>query len=186
MLRSLLVGSAFATFAAVAGAQATTAAAAPATPAVGDVAPDFTAPVAGRDGIAAKPITLSALKGKVVVLAFYPADRTSGCTAEMTKFRDEYAKLFGNDVVVLPISKDGLESHASWAKDMNMPFVLVSDTAGTVAKLYGSQPTPGRGFARNVFVIGKDGKIAKSIIKLNAMAEDSYTALAEAISAAKK
>ena len=137
-------------------------------PAVGEIAPDFTAPMAGRDGIASAPVTLSKLRGKVVVLAFYPADRTSGCTAEMTKFRDDNAKLFGSGVIVLPISRDGLDSHASWAKEMDMPFSLVSDTAGTVARLYGSQSAPGKYFSRNVFIIGKDGKIAHTIVKLNA------------------
>ena len=116
-------------------------------PAVGDMAPDFTAPAAGKDGIASAPINLGKLRGKVVVLAFYPADRTSGCTAEMTKFTKEYSTLFGDGVVVLPISKDNLDSHASWAKDMGMPFVLLSDTAQTVAKAYGSlSARPGGGF----------------------------------------
>jgi hypothetical protein len=53
---------------------------------------------------------LSALRGKVVVVAFYPKDRTSGCTAELTKFRDENAKLFGEDVVVLPVSADSIRA----------------------------------------------------------------------------
>jgi peroxiredoxin Q/BCP len=156
-------------------------------PAVGDLAPDFTAPAAGKDGIASQPITLGKLRGKVVVLAFYPADRTSGCTAEMTKFTKEYATLFGDGVVVLPISKDNLESHASWAKDMGMPFVLVSDTAQAVAKAYGSLGSrPGAGFARNVFVIGKDGRIAHSIIRLNALSEEAYAALGQAVASAKQ
>jgi peroxiredoxin Q/BCP len=160
--------------------------AAPPPPGVGQLAPDFTAPWADAKGTRGEPVSLSKLRGKVVVLAFYPADRTSGCTAEMTKFTQDYAKLFGDGVVVLPISKDGLESHASWAKDMNMPFALVSDTTLTVAGLYGSLGAPGRGFQRNLFVIGKDGKITYSVIRLNALSEDSYTALGEAVAAAKK
>ena len=156
-------------------------------PAVGDMAPDFTAPAAGKDGIASEAVTLSKLRGKVVVLAFYPADRTSGCTAEMTKFTKEYSTLFGDGVVVLPISKDNLESHASWAKDMGMPFVLVSDTAQTVAKAYGSLGSrPGSGFMRNVFVIGKDGRIAHNIVRLNALSEEAYAALGQAVAAAKQ
>lgn len=158
---------------------------APVVPAVGDVAPDFTAPAVGADG-KVMPVSLAALKGKVVVLAFYPADRTSGCTAEMTKFRDDHAKLFGKDVVVLPISKDSLGSHASWAAEAKFPFALVSDTAGTVAQKYGSQAAPGRGFSRNVFVIGRDGHIAHVIVRLNALSEDAYTALGEAVAAARK
>jgi peroxiredoxin Q/BCP len=168
------------------GGQGAAEAPAPVAPAVGDWAPDFTAPVAGASGVAAEPVKLSSLRGKVVVLAFYPADRTGGCTAELTKFRDENASLFGDGVVVLPISKDNLDSHASWAKDLNMPFVLVSDTAGTVARAYGSQKAPGKYFNRNVFVIGKDGKIAYSVINLNALSQDAYTSLGQAIAAAKK
>jgi peroxiredoxin Q/BCP len=158
---------------------------APVAPAIGTMAPDFTLDVAGKNGVEA-PITLSKLRGKVVVLAFYPADRTQGCTAEMTKFRDEYEKLFGKDVVVLPISRDGLESHASWAKDMNMPFVLGADTSGTVARAYGSQVAPGRGFLRNVYIIGKDGMIAHSIIRLNALSEDQYTEIGNKVAEARR
>ena len=187
-LRSILVASIAGTplAAQVPTTPPAAASAAASAPAVGDVAPDFTAPTAGREGVAAEPVTLSKLRGKVVVIAFYPADRTSGCTAEMTKFRDDYAKLFGDGVVVLPISKDDLPSHASWAKDMDMPFSLVSDTAGTVAQRYGSQSAPGKYFSRNVFVVGKDGRITYSVIKLNALSEDAYTALGEAVAAAKQ
>ena len=154
-------------------------------PKVGDMAPDFTAPIAGKDGVG-QPVTLSKLRGKVVVLAFYPQDRTRGCTAEMTKYTQEYASMFGDGVVVLPISKDGLESHAGWAKDMGMPFSLVSDTAGTVAQMYASQNQPGAAFTRNTFVIGKDGRIAAATFRMNALSEDSYTALKDAVAAAKK
>ncbi|HET9424657.1 MAG TPA: redoxin domain-containing protein, partial [Gemmatimonadaceae bacterium] len=63
------------------GTQQAAAAPAPVTPAVGDVAPDFTAQWADSAGTRSAPVTLSSLRGKVVVLAFYPADRTSGCTA---------------------------------------------------------------------------------------------------------
>ena len=165
--------------------QQASAPAAPVLPAVGELAPDFTAAVAGKDGVAAQPVTLSALRGKVVVLAFYPADRTSGCTAELTKFRDEHAKLFGDDVVVLPISRDSLSTHASWAKEMSFPFALVSDTEAEVAKKYGSQGN-GRYFARTVFVIGRDGRIAHVVPRLNALSEDAYTSLGQAVAAAKR
>lgn len=155
-------------------------------PAVGTMAPDFTAQWADSLGTRSTPVTLSSLRGRVVVLAFYPADRTSGCTAEMTKYRDEYKTLFGDDVVVLPISKDSLASHASWAKDLHMPFALVSDPEGKVAQAYGSQSAPGRGFTRNTFVIGRDGKITYSVIRFNALSEDAYAQLAAAVAAAKK
>ena len=66
---------------------------------VGRVAPDFTMEWADSSGARSMPVTLSQLRGKVVVLAFYPADRSSGCTHELTKFRDEYAKMFGPGTV---------------------------------------------------------------------------------------
>jgi peroxiredoxin Q/BCP len=158
------------------------------SPAVGDMAPDFTAPIAGKNGIEATPVTLSKLRGKVVVLAFYPGDRTAGCTIQLTKYTAEYTKIFGgsSDVVVFGISKDGLESHASWAKDMGMPFSLISDTAGTVAKLFGSQPRPGAGFTRSLWVIGKDGKITYMSPRVNVNSEDAYTELAAKVAEATK
>jgi peroxiredoxin Q/BCP len=166
--------------------QAAPAPAASNAPMVGAMAPDFTAQIAGHDGIVADPVTLSKLKGKVVVLAFYPGDRTPGCTIELTKFTTDYAKLFPKDVVVLPISKDPLASHESWAKAVGMPFNMISDTAGTVATLYGSQAKAGARFTRNLFIIGKDGKIAFSIMSLNVNSEDAYTQMAAAIVAADK
>jgi len=175
-----------------AGAQSSAAgadAATPTAPEVGSVAPDFTAPWADASGARAAPVRLSDLRGKVVVLAFYPLDRSSGCTAELHKFRDEYTKIFGpgagKDVVVLPISVDSLESHASWAKDDGFPFALVSDRDQTVAKLYGST-MPGRRFdSRTVFVIDKEGKIAYRNLKFGALVEKAYTDLAAEVAKAK-
>ena len=162
------------------------AAPAPVTPAVGVLAPDFTAQWADSAGARTAPVSLSQLRGRVVVIAFYPKDRTTGCTAEMTKFTNEYKTLFGDDVVVLPTSMDSLNSHTSWAKDMHMPFALVSDPDGKVAQMYGSQRAPGSMFSRNTFVIGKDGKIAYAVTRFNALSEDAYAQLAAAIAAARK
>lgn len=175
-----------------AGAQSSAAgadAATPTAPEVGSIAPDFTAPWADASGARATPVRLSDLRGKVVVLAFYPLDRSSGCTAELHKFRDEYTKIFGpgagKDVVVLPISVDSLESHASWAKDDGFPFALVSDRDQTVAKLYGST-MPGRHFdSRTVFVIDKEGKITYRNLKFGALVEKAYTDLAAEVAKAK-
>lgn len=162
-------------------------AASAATPApeVGQMAPDFTAAWADASGAKASPVKLSDLRGKVVVLAFYPKDRTSGCTAELTKFRDENAKLFGKDVVVLPISADSIPSHISWASDMKFPFGLISDPSLSTAELYGSR-MPGRAMAnRTTFVIGKDGKVAWRDMKFNALSEETYASLANAVAAAR-
>ena len=181
MLRTSLVLTALC--AVVAGAQ-TQAGAAANFPAVGQAAPDFTATATDSTG-KALPVSLSALRGKVVVLAFYPGDRTRGCTAELTKFRDEYHTMFGEGVVVLPTSIDSLGSHASWAKDAHFPFAMISDQQSELAKKYGSQGTARPNFQRTVFVIGKDGKISYANTRFNALAEDGYVTLADEIRKAK-
>ena len=176
--------------AATAGAQATPAGApanAPTAtaPAIGDLAPDFSATAVDGSGAAPSTVKLSALRGKVVVVAFYPLDRSSGCTAELTKFRDDYKTLFGDGVVVLPISVDTIESHASWAKEMKFPFALVSDPTQEIAKRYASTMAGRKFDSRTVFVIGKDGKIQFSNLKFGALNADAYTELAAAIAKAK-
>lgn len=174
----------------VAAAQSSgSAAAQPAAPEVGAPAPDFTAPWADADGAKASPVRLADLRGKVVVLAFYPADRSSGCTAELQKFRDEYTGIFGagagKDVVVLPISVDSLESHASWAKEDHFPFALVSDRDQQVGKLYGST-VAGRPYnSRTVFVIDREGKITYRNLRFSALTERAYTDLTAEVAKAK-
>jgi len=168
-----------------AAALAPAAAPAPAGPDVGQVAPDFTAAWADASGPRSAPVALSALRGKVVVLAFYPKDRTTGCTAELTKFRDEFGTLFGKDVVVLPISADSIASHVSWASEMKFPFALVSDPSLSVADQYGSHAAGRPVASRTVFVIGKDGKVAYREMKFNALNEEAYTSLASAVAKAR-
>jgi peroxiredoxin Q/BCP len=159
-------------------------AAAPVFPAAGEAAPDFSATATDSTGRAI-PVTLAGLKGKVVVLAFYPADRSSGCTIELSKFRDEYKTLFGDGVVVLPTSIDSLGSHASWAKEAHFPFALIADQKSELATRYGSNGGTRPFFRRTVFVIGKDGKIAYSDTRFNANAQDAYDKLAAEIKKAK-
>jgi len=184
---SLIAALALFTLSAGASAQAATQAGSvtpPAGPDVGQLAPDFTAQWADGSGARSTPVSLSALRGKVVVVAFYPKDRTSGCTAELTKFRDENAKLFGGDVVVLPVSADSISSHVSWASEMKFPFALVSDPELKVADLYGSHAAGRPVASRTVYVIGKDGKVVWREMKFNALNEESYTALAAAVAKA--
>ena len=152
---------------------------------IGKIAPDFTMQWADANGAIAKPVTLSELRGKVVVLAFYPADKSSGCTAELTKFRDEYAGLFGEGTVVVPISNDSIPMHASWASEMKFPFALASDMEGSVAKQYGSWNSTRGNASRTVFVIGKDGKILWRNLKFGALNEGAYTELAAEVAKAK-
>lgn len=168
-------------------AQAAAPAPAAPAPAVGAEAPDFSAPAANAQGPLEAPVSISGLRGKVVVVAFYPKDRSSGCTAELTKFRDEYKSLFGPDVVVLPVSLDDMESHVGWAKDMSFPFSLVADDGGRIATMYGSMMQyNGHAYAsRTVFVVGKDGKIAYENLKFGALDQHAYDALAAAIKQAR-
>jgi thioredoxin-dependent peroxiredoxin len=156
----------------------------PSVPAAGDVAPDFSVTATDASGKII-PVSLKDLRGKVVVLAFYPLDRSSGCTAELNKFRDEYTTLFGEGVVVYPTSIDSLGSHSSWAKEAKFPFPMIADPTGELAQKYASQAAPGRPFRRTMFVIGKDGKIAYSEARFNALAQDGYDKLAAAIKTAK-
>lgn len=152
---------------------------------VGRIAPDFTIQVVDSAGIRTEPVRLSSLRGKVVVLAFYPADRSSGCTHQLTKFRDEYAKMFGAKTVVLPISVDSASTHASWAAEMKFPFALGVDSGLSLAKQYGSW-APGRTTStRTVFVIGKDGTILWRNLRFPALSENAYSELAAEVAKAQ-
>src|ERR1700760_2587438 len=152
-------------------------------PELGTLAPDFTLPAVARDGArGVPPVRLSDYRGRVVVLAFYPGDKTTGCTAELSKFRDEFAAIFGSpaDVAVLPISVDGIDSHARWSSEMRFPFALLSDTAQAVAAAYGST-IPGRPYDnRTVYVIDRAGRVAYRNMKFGALSESAYQELAQA------
>lgn len=173
-----------ATGGAPASAAAAATAAAPA-PEVGQPAPDFTAQWADATGPGSAPLSLRDYRGKVVVLAFYPKDRSSGCTAELHKFRDEHDTLFGKDVVVLPISVDDVATHASWASEDAFPFRLVADPDLTVAALYGSKMAERPMASRTVFVIGKDGLVAWRDMRFNALNEKAYATLAAEVAKAR-
>ena len=122
---------------------------------VGKPPPDFTA----KDHLG-KELTLSALKGKPVVVYFYPKDETSGCTAEAKSFRDSWKDLEKSGVTVIGISTDTLDSHKAFATHHNLPFHLVSDESGTIAKSFGV-PNRGGFLGRQTFVIGADGNVKK-------------------------
>lgn len=121
----------------------------------GQEAPDFTAPA--HDGTT---IELSKLRGKPVVLYFYPKDETPGCTVEAQSFRDELPELQKLDAQVIGVSMDSLESHKAFAENHQLAFPLISDADGAIAAKYGVDTSKGY-TARVTFVIGPDGKIAK-------------------------
>jgi peroxiredoxin Q/BCP len=122
---------------------------------VGKAAPDFAA--TAHDGMELK---LSSLKGKNVVLYFYPKDETPGCTKEACEFRDAWKDLEGTGVVLVGISTDNADSHKKFAEHHQLPFHLVSDPEGAIAKSYGV-PNRGGFLGRQTFVIGPDGNLKK-------------------------
>ncbi len=99
---------------------------------LGDKAPDFTLPTDGGGNV-----TLSKLRGKKVVLYFYPKDDTSGCTAEACGFRDSFPDYSGSGAVVIGISKDSVASHDKFKKKHELPFMLASDAGADVCEKYG-------------------------------------------------
>ncbi len=152
---------------------------------VGSIAPDFSIRVADSAGIRGEPVKLSDYRGKVVVLAFYPLDKSSGCTFQLTKFRDEYDKLFGDGTVVLPMSVDSLATHASWAAEMKFPFALGSDTDLSIARQYGSYTEGRKTSGRTVFVIGTDGTIRWTNLRFPALNETAYSEMAAEVAKAR-
>lgn len=123
--------------------------------------PDFEADSTGG------PIKLSALKGKAVVIYFYPKDNTPGCTTEGMEFRDLAAKFARAGAVILGVSRDSLKSHQNFKAKLELPFELISDPderlceAFGVMKLknmYGKQV---RGVERSTFVFDAKGKPAR-------------------------
>ncbi|HVC27882.1 MAG TPA: thioredoxin-dependent thiol peroxidase [Nitrososphaerales archaeon] len=148
--------------------------------AAGDQAPDFTLPSSSG-----KSVKLSGLRGKSVVLYFYPKDDTPGCTKEACTFRDNLPKFGEMDAVILGVSKDSLDSHADFIKKYGLNFTLLSDEDLKVNKLYGTwveKENYGRkywGTERSTFVIGKDGKIRNVFrkVKVDGHEQDVLQAL---------
>ena len=129
---------------------------------VGSQAPDFTLS-SDADGI----VTLSKLKGKKVVLYFYPKDNTSGCTKQACEFRDNLSTFNQKNVVVLGVSKDSLKSHANFRTKQDLNFPLLSDESGEVCEKYGvwvEKSMYGRkymGIDRSTFLIDENGVVQK-------------------------
>ena len=136
-------------------------------PAVGDLAPDFT--LAADDGTT---VTLSALRGRPVVLYFYPKDDTSGCTTQACGLRDDFPRFQAAGAVVLGVSPDPVRSHAKFRAKFDLPFPLLADTDHAVAEAYGvwvEKSMYGRtywGNERTTFVVGADGRVAHVLEKV--------------------
>jgi peroxiredoxin Q/BCP len=147
----------------------------------GEPAPDFTL---GSDS--GDPVTLSELRGKQVVLYFYPRDDTTGCTTQACGLRDVYGELERAGAVVLGVSPDDERSHVRFRDKYDLPFTLLADTDHAVAELYGvwgERKYMGRtymGVARTTFVIDADGTVKRvlSNVKPATHADDVLAVLA--------
>ena len=149
---------------------------------VGDKAPDFTLP-ADSGG----KVSLKELKGKTVVLYFYPKDDTSGCTAEACAFRDQLPDFSKVKAEVVGISRDPVASHDKFKKKFKLTFPLASDEEGKVCEAYGTwveKSMYGKkymGIERATFLI--DGKgVIRNIwrkVKVDGHAEEVLKAAAE-------
>ena len=130
--------------------------------AVGERAPDFTLPA--DDG---RKVSLRGLRGKKVVLYFYPKDDTSGCTKEACSFRDNLARVTTKGAVVLGVSRDDAKSHVKFKDKYHLNFPLLSDDRGSVTEAYGvwkKKNLYGReyfGIERTTFLIDEAGNIAR-------------------------
>ena len=138
-------------------------------PAVGQLAPDFELP--DENG---KRHKLSDFRGRRVVLYFYPADDTTGCTKQACGFRDAYPNIEEQNAVVIGVSPDGAESHRKFKTKYNLPFVLLSDVDHKVLNRYGiwgEKSTFGHksiGVIRSHFVIDETGRVADAQVKVRA------------------
>lgn len=113
-------------------------------------------------GVAAngQRVALSALRGRTAVVYFYPKDNTSGCTTEACGFRDAYSQYQLQHVEIFGVSRDSTESHEAFRREHQLPFILVADNDGSIAKAYGVGSFLGLN-ARVTFLIGPDGKVAR-------------------------
>jgi peroxiredoxin len=157
-------------------------AAATAAPKIGEAAPDFKLPYATQEQIYFKPeerMSLSSMRGKNVILAFYPADWSGGCTKEVCTLRDTFAELGKLNATVLAVSGDYVFSHHEWAKFHKLPFPLLSDHDHKVARAYGSYNEEVGFNNRTVFLIDKDGIVRYSNLAFKAGDANDYNRLRE-------
>lgn len=135
---------------------------------VGDLAPDFTLP-----SDTGELVTLSALRGKRVVIYFYPKDDTPGCTTQACGFRDAYPVIEERNAVVLGISPDSARSHQKFKTKFNLPFTLLVDDDHAVAEAYGvwgQKSMFGKkymGIERSSFVVDETGHLVDVQIKIS-------------------
>jgi peroxiredoxin Q/BCP len=146
------------------------------------------APTVHLDDEQGRPFDLGGLKGKNVVLYFYPKADTPGCTRESCEFRDHSKKFTKADTVIVGVSPDKSAAQSKFKDKFDLPFTLLADVDHKVAEAFGvwvEKSMYGKkymGIERSTFLIGKDGKIAKIFrkVKPDGHAEEVYAALQSA------
>ncbi len=125
--------------------------------AIGAKAPDFS--LKNQDG---KDVSLGSLKGKIILMYFYPKDETPGCTKEACALRDAYAPFQKAGAVVLGVSSQDAKSHQEFKANHKLPFDLLVDSDGAVAAKFGVGKMPGMGLLeRKSVLIGPDSKVVR-------------------------
>lgn len=146
----------------------------------GERAPDFT--LVSDTG---ETVALSSLRGRPIVLYFYPKDDTPGCTTQACGIRDVYADFHERGAVVLGVSPDDEASHVKFKQKYSLPFTLLADPEHEVAEQYGvwkernMYGKKSMGIERSTFVIDADGNVAKAMrrVKPDTHAADVLAAL---------
>ncbi|MEH1791125.1 peroxiredoxin [Nostoc sp.] len=130
-------------------------------PTINQPAPEFTLPTNTGDG----KISLSDLRGKWLVLYFYPKDFTSGCTIEARRFQQDLPQYLDKNTQIIGVSADDIDSHAKFCDSEGLKFPLLADTDGSVSKAYGSW----LGFlsSRHSFIIDPQGILRETFVKVN-------------------
>ncbi len=138
-----------------------------APPVPGAMAPDFVL----RDG-AGQERRLADWRGRWLVLYFYPRDDTPGCTTEARNFRDSPERFKALRAEIVGVSLDDRASHLAFAEKHRLPFLLLSDAGGEVARRYGALSDFGviRFAKRHTFLIDPEGRVAKAYLKVDAAA----------------
>ncbi|MGW1813463.1 peroxiredoxin [Streptomyces sp. NPDC002125] len=152
-------------------------------PQIGSPAPDFTLPggALADDTFDRRDYTLSAARGRSVVLAFYPGDNTAVCTKQLCSYSSGFETFEGLDAEVWGISPQGVDSHESFARGFGLRMPLLADEGRGTARAYGVT-APGIGVRRSVFLIGPDGVLRWKHVALLGATFQSLDTLAEQLS----
>ena len=133
------------------------------------------APAFNLESDSGKKVSLTSLRGKRVVLYFYPKDDTPGCTQESCDFRDNLSRVEAQGAVVFGVSKDSVSSHQKFKEKFSLPFPLLSDPSHAMLEKYGvwkEKKLYGRsymGVERTTVIIDENGKVAHIFPKVKVM-----------------